>query len=44
MSTYGAFPILTHIDVPGYGGSLIAYLFKIGEGNKTYPQENGVGQ
>lgn len=41
MSTCGGFPIRTHVNVPGYGGSLRLYLSAT-KGGRTYHLESGV--
>lgn len=39
MSTCGGFPIRTHIEVPGYGGSWRLYLFAIAGGTNLPPKK-----
>lgn len=39
MSTVRGFPILTHIDVPGYGGSLSPYLSLMDGGTNLPPRK-----
>lgn len=39
MSTDGTFPILTHMEVPGYGGSTSPYLLEMGGGTNLPPRK-----